>query len=147
MWKSSGRLVADATSASQAASLSWHRQGARSSAIQAEDRPLGRGLSFGYSPQRSMEFLPKNELLRRFGAARRARVRELMAMGIPQANAKTQASSEFGVYDRFLVDERGWMLIEGLELPAGETSSKRPPARSRRARSQLTRAMGKDTKS
>ena len=71
-----------------------------------------------------MEFLSEKELWRRFGTARRARVRELVSMGIPEAAAKAQASNEFSIYDRILVDERGWMRIEGLELSAPEVPQK-----------------------
>jgi hypothetical protein len=64
-----------------------------------------------------MEFLPEREFWRRFGAARRARAQELMALGIDKVAASRQAEKEFSIYDRCIVDERGWIRFEGLDLP------------------------------
>jgi hypothetical protein len=64
------------------------------------------------------EFLPEAELSRRFRAAVAARVRELIGLGTPAADARAQARKEFSIYDLFLTDERGWVMIEGLDLSA-----------------------------
>lgn len=64
-----------------------------------------------------MEFLPESEFLRRCAAARRARVEELIALGIDKVSARRQADKEFSMYDLCSVDERGWIRFEGLDLP------------------------------
>jgi hypothetical protein len=64
-----------------------------------------------------MEFLPEREFWRRFVAARRARANELMALSIDKVSASRQAEKEFSMYDRCVIDERGWIGFEGLDLP------------------------------
>ena len=86
----------------------------------------------------SMEFLPEKELWRRFAVAKRARVAELVSMGVPEATAKNQASKEFSIYDRFEVDERGWMRISDLELP-GEAPLSNDPKQATEKRRQSGR--------
>ena len=101
-------------------------------AIQAEDRI---DLSVGLLDVRrlveiesalNVEFLPEKELWRRFAAARRARAQELIAIGSSSAHARAQAEKEFSLYDRIEVDERGWIRICDLELPAPKPPGKRP---------------------
>ena len=64
-----------------------------------------------------MEFLPERELWRRVAVASRARQQELVGMGSTPKSAKAQAEAEFSIYDLVEIDARGWIRIEGLELP------------------------------
>jgi len=64
-----------------------------------------------------MTFLPPAEHDRRFRAAMRARATELVALGISPLVARAQAQQEFSIYDCIEIDERGWIRVDGLELP------------------------------
>jgi hypothetical protein len=75
-----------------------------------------------------MELLPPDELSRRVKALQRRRVNELVALGIARVDARRQVMKEFSVYDRIVMDERGWIAFEGLELPADLTG---PPRKTR----------------
>jgi hypothetical protein len=92
-----------------------------------------------------MEFLPEAELWRRVEAERRARVRELIALGIPPENARSQAMKEFSIYDLVEIDERGWVRVHGLDLPKAaraaqvELKGSRSPQRSAALRSKPSR--------
>jgi len=79
-----------------------------------------------------MEFLPPREHARRFEAARKARVAELRVLGISAKQAKAQATKEFGIYDLMETDDRGWIRMNGLDLPPIARAKKR---RHRRVRS------------
>jgi hypothetical protein len=84
-----------------------------------------------------MELLPPHELSRRVKALQRTRVNELVALGIARVDARRQVMKEFSVYDRILMDERGWICFEGLTLPyrtrtPGKTVTKSPRRRRRR---------------
>jgi hypothetical protein len=74
-----------------------------------------------------VELLPPAEHARRFRAAVRARAAELIALGSSPSQARRQADNEFSVYDLVVEDERGWIYLEGLDLPAPS-----PPQRRRR---------------
>ena len=78
-----------------------------------------------------MEFMTPAELSRQLRHAKQVRVRDLMAHGYAEAEARAAAEKEFGEYDILEIDNRGRVRLLGLELP----SDPRPDAR-RRARNQ-----------
>ena len=98
----------------------------RPSGRQAEDRNLRcRLASFGSvrsvvrgfrSSNHVWNFYP-NKLRRRVAVASRARQQELVGMGSTPKVAKAQAEAEFSICDFVEIDARGWIRIEGLELP------------------------------
>ena len=91
-----------------------------------------------------MDFFSEDELWKHVDSARRARVRELVALGISAPSARGQALKEFGIYDRIEIDDRGWMRIDGLDLSdvslAGDVGRHASPARRRSAAPRSKRA-------
>lgn len=47
-----------------------------------------------------------------------------MTLGISAAAARRQASQELSVYDCIIVDDRGWICVEGLDLSAQKPTKK-----------------------
>jgi len=77
-------------------------------------------------------FLSPRELDRRLRHARQTRARELEALGVPPRLAKAQVTNEFAIYDRLVIDDRGWIHIEGLDLPPIERARGARPRRRRK---------------
>ena len=64
-----------------------------------------------------MDFVPEADLERRLAQAYLARTRALVDSGYSSREACAIADKEFAEYDLIERDERGWVRIDGLELP------------------------------
>lgn len=64
-----------------------------------------------------MDFVPEADLERMLSEAHLARVTALIHSGYSKREAGAIADKEFASYDVVEVDQRGWVRIDGLELP------------------------------
>ena len=66
---------------------------------------------------RLVELLPPDEFDRRMKAYEAGMVRDFTQQGMSLRDARRAARKLMGIFDLMVVDERGWVAFEGLDLP------------------------------